>query len=199
MTTERSWGEFYAADGGLEGFFATLHYHAPFMEALLADRPATALEAGCGTAVMSSFLAMAGVSATAVDNDPGVLATADRSIGRWPARPELLEHDIFALSALDRTWDVVFSQGVMEHFDDDAIRRACTESLAVTPRLVFSVPSKFYGHRDFGNERLMTAEQWHAIVADLGTVEVVPYFYARRRHTYALRRPIMLYVSLSRS
>lgn len=45
----------------------------------------------------------------------------------------------------------------------------------------------------------MTAEQWHAIVADLGTVEVVPYFYARRRHTYALRRPIMLYVSLSRS
>jgi Methyltransferase domain len=198
MSAERSWGEFYAGDVGLETFFATLHYHAPFMEAVLDGGPATAVEAGCGTAVMSSFLSMAGVATTAVDNDPGVLAVAGQATERWPARPELVEHDIFALSALGRSWDVVFSQGVLEHFDDDAIRRLCTESLAVAPRFVFSVPSRYYGHRDFGNERLMDAEEWRAIVADVGEVEVRPYFWARRRHTYLRRRPIMLYVSIGR-
>ena len=63
---------------------------------------------------------------------------------------------------------------------------------------MFSVPSKHYGHRDFGNERLMTAEQWQAILAGVGDVEVRPYFWARRRHTHLLRRPIMLYVAVER-
>ena len=38
--------------------------------------PASALEAGSGPAIMSSFLAMAGVETIAVDNDLDVLAVA---------------------------------------------------------------------------------------------------------------------------
>ena len=133
MSAERSWGDFYAGDVDLDTFFATLHYHAPFMDAVLAGQPTTALEAGCGTAVMSSFLAMAGVETTAVDNDPAVLDVARRAAARWPAAPGLVEHDIFSLRELGGSWDVVFSQGVLEHFDDDAIRRLCAESLAVAP------------------------------------------------------------------
>jgi SAM-dependent methyltransferase len=194
MSSTRSWGDFYAGDVTLEAFFATLHHHAPFMEAVLDGAPASALEAGCGTAVMSSFLSMAGVETTAVDNDPAVLAVARRGANRWAGQPDFLEHDIFALSGLDRSWDVVFSQGVLEHFADDAIRTLCIESLKVAPRFVFSVPSAHYGHRDFGNERLMTADQWRSILDGIGDVDVQPYFWARRRHTYLLRRPIMLYV-----
>jgi hypothetical protein len=121
---------------------------------------------------MSSFLAMAGVEATAVDNDPGVLAVARESARRWRVQPTFVEADIFHLDALGRAVDVVFSQGVLEHFQDDEIRELTRQSLAIAPRFVFSVPSKWYGHRDFGNERLFTAERWAELpLMVLATVE----------------------------
>src|SRR4051812_17546526 len=148
-----TWGEFYAAGVDLPTFFATLSHHAPFMDALLTPRPARALEAGCGTAVMSSFLGMAGGETIAGDNDPKVLEVARASAARWPAVPRFVEHDIFRLSELGVEAEVVFSQGVLEHFDDESIVKLCRESLSVAPRFVFSVPSRWYGVLDFGNER----------------------------------------------
>jgi SAM-dependent methyltransferase len=193
-----TWGDFYAAGVDLPTFFATLSHHAPFMDALLTPRPARALEAGCGTAVMSSFLGMAGVETVAVDNDPKVLEVARASAARWPAAPRFVEHDIFKLSELGVEADVVFSQGVLEHFDDESILKLCQESLAVAPRFVFSVPSRWYGVLDFGNERLMTAPEWGAILEPAGDVRVTPYFFARRRGTRGLRRPLMLMATVSR-
>jgi SAM-dependent methyltransferase len=196
--TERSWGEFYAAGADLTTFFGTLSHHAPFMDAILSERPARAIEAGCGTAVMSSFLQLAGVETVAVDNDPAVLAIARSAAARWPTAPRFAEHDIFRLAALGVDADVVFSQGVLEHFGDPEIEQLTRESLAVAPRFVFSVPSRWYGHQDFGNERLMTAPAWGAILRGLGDVEVTPYLFARRRTTRLARRPLMLMVSVSR-
>jgi SAM-dependent methyltransferase len=193
----QTWGDFYAGGVDLATFFSTLSHHAPFMEAILAERPARAIEAGCGTAVMSSFLEMAGVETTAVDNDPEVLRVARAQGERWPRPPRFVEHDIFRLSELGDA-DVVFSQGVLEHFPDAEIVALARESLAVAPRFVFSVPSRWYGHLDFGNERLMTAPEWGAILEPAGNVEVRPYFFARRRGTRGLRRPLMLMAILTR-
>jgi SAM-dependent methyltransferase len=189
---DASWGAFYRGGGTLAGFFATLHYHEPLLREVLAGAPASALEAGSGPAVMSSFLAMAGVEAIAVDNDPGVLEVARESASRWRVQPEFVEADIFHLDALGRSVDVVFSQGVLEHFQDDEIRELTRQSLAIAPRFVFSVPSRWYGHKDFGNERLFLADRWAEILRGLGRVTVTPYFYARRRTTYVLRRPLMV-------
>jgi SAM-dependent methyltransferase len=191
-TPDGGWGAFYAAGADLSGFFSSLHYHEPLIRELLAGPHATALEAGSGPGVMSAFLAMAGVRAIAVDNDPEVLKVARESAARWPVQPEFVEADIFHLDQLDRTVDVVFSQGVLEHFGDDEIHEIVRQSLAIAPRLVFSVPSKFYGVQDFGNERLMLASDWERILSGLGRVTTKPYFNARRRTTRGLSRPLMV-------
>jgi SAM-dependent methyltransferase len=196
--SEGSWADYYRDGAALASFFAALHYHEPLLSEILAGAPASALEAGSGPANMSSFLAMAGVDAIAVDNDPGVLEVARESARRWRVQPTFLEADIFHLDKLGRTVDVVFSQGVLEHFQDDEIRELTRQSLAIAPRFVFSVPSKWYGHRDFGNERLFTAERWAELLAGLGRVTVTPYFYARRRSTYALRKPLMVLATVER-
>jgi hypothetical protein len=192
------WGAFYAGAADLSGFFSSLHYHEPLIREVLEARPATALEAGSGPAVMSSFLAMAGVQTIAVDNDPGVLEVARQSASRWPVQPEFVEADIFHLDQLGREVDVVFSQGVLEHFDADEARELVRQSLAIAPRFVFSVPSKFYGVQDFGNERLLEAADWERILTGLGRVHVTPYFYARRRTTRLLNRPLMVLAVVER-
>jgi SAM-dependent methyltransferase len=196
MTT---WGEYYRGGATLEAFFASLHYHEPLLRTILDAAPASALEAGCGLAVMSSFLALVGVDAVAVDNDPGVLAEAREQARRWRVQPTFVEADIFHLDRLGRTVDVVFSQGVLEHFQDDEIRELARQSLQVAPRFVFSVPTKWYGHRDFGNERLFAPERWAEILRGVGRVETTPYFYARRRYTYAMRKPVMLLAVVERA
>lgn len=193
-----SWGDFYAGEVDLSTYFTTLSHHAPFMEAILAAEPRRTVEAGCGTAVKSSFLALTGVDAVAVDNDPQVLEVARRAAARWPAQPRFVEHDIFKLTELELEADVVFSQGVLEHFEDEQIVSLARESLAVAPRFIFSVPSRWYGHRDFGNERLMDAPAWGAILEPAGHVDVRPYFFARRRGTRGLRRPLMLMATVTR-
>jgi hypothetical protein len=147
---------------------------------------------------MASFLQLAGVETIAVDNDPSVLKIAREAAARWPTAPRFVEHDIFALTELGLEADVVFSQGVLEHFGDEEIVRLARESLAVAPRFVFSVPSRWYGHLDFGNERLMDAPTWGGILRDVGDVQVTPYFFARRRTTRLALRPLMLMVSVSR-
>lgn len=200
MAAETSaWTSFYKEGATLETFFGTLAHHEPLMRALLADRPGTALEAGSGPAIMSSFLQMAGIQTVAVDNDPGVLQVARESAARWAVQPEFVEGDIFELEALGRSVDVVFSQGVLEHFDDAQIRKATEQALVVAPKFVFSVPSKWYGHKDYGNERLMLAPEWESILKGLGKVTTEPYFFARRRYTYALKKPLMVLVTVERS
>ena len=201
MTTppaQGSWGEYYRDGASLASFFASLHYHEPLLRAVLEGKPSSALEAGSGPAIMSSFLAMAGIETIAVDNDPGVLEVARESARRWGVQPTFVEHDILQLEQLGRTVDVVFSQGVLEHFEDEQIRELTRQSLVIAPRFVFSVPSKWYGHKDFGNERLFTAERWAEILNGLGRVTVTPYFYARRRYTYALRKPLMVLAVVER-
>ncbi len=190
--TASSWSDFYRGGQTLQAFFASLHHHEPLIREVFASEPKSVLEAGSGPAIMSSFLAMAGMDAIAVDNDAGVLQVARESASRWPVQPEFVEHDIFHLDQLGREVDVVFSQGVLEHFQDDEIRELTRQSLAIAPRFVFSVPSKWYGHKDFGNERLFLADQWAEILEGTGKVTTSAYFDARRRHTLARKKPLMV-------
>lgn len=194
-----TWGSFYSSGADLETFFTTLAYHAPMMRRILQAQPRTALEGGCGSAVMASFLRLVGIQTVAVDNDTEVLEAARQGAANWPVQPEFVLHDIFDLTTLGRNVDVVFSQGVLEHFSDEQIGELCQQALAVAPQFVFSVPSKHYGHRDFGNERLMTAEQWRRILQPHGQVHVEEYFLARRRYTLGLRKPLMILATVTRA
>lgn len=192
------WGAYYEGADSVDHFLTNLYHHRAFVTRLLELRPASSLEAGCGTAGMSVFLQMAGVHATACDIDEEVLALATRTAAAWNAPVQVVERDLFALSQSPERYDVVFSQGVLEHFDDERIRAAAREALAVAPVFAFSVPTKYYGHRDFGDERLMTDDQWREILAPVGAAEVSYYFEARTRHTRALRKPLMLMAVLRR-
>lgn len=161
------------------------------------SRPRRVIEAGCGTAVMSAYLAKQGVETVALDLDPDVIRRARQNTASVGADSMVLRGDIFRMPFGVGTFDVVFSQGVAEHFDDREIRAMVESGLSVSPQVLLSVPSRYYHSRDFGNERLLTDIEWAAILEGLGVVRS-QYYYYRRRKRYLMRRvPMMVMIEIS--
>jgi 2-polyprenyl-3-methyl-5-hydroxy-6-metoxy-1,4-benzoquinol methylase len=198
MAERKSWGDYYEGAGGVEYLLDHIAIHKEFIAEILNRRPSAALEAGCGSAIMSVFLAMAGVKVTACDRDDAVLAMAARTAERWNAHLDIVKADIMSMNFKTDGFDVVFSQGVLEHMTDEQIRRASIEALRVAPVFVFSVPGHYYKHKDFGDERLLNAPEWRRILGSAGKLELRPYYFRRTKRNALMKRPLMLMGVLSR-
>lgn len=192
MTEKKSWGDFYAESGGVDYLLDHLTIHKDFIKEILERKPRTALEAGCGSAVMSIFLAMTGIQVTACDRDEAVLDHAGKTADRWKARLVFSKQDLMKLDFPPNAFDVSFSQGVLEHMSDEEMRQACKEMLRVSKIFIFSVPCHFYRHKDYGNERLMPIEKWSRILQGIGQSEFKYYYYVRTKRNLLIRRPLML-------
>lgn len=79
---------------------------------------ARTLEVGCGSAVDSAELAMLGAHTFAADYSRTALMHARAHTERMDASTILLGGDTFHLPYQSNTFDLVFSQGLLEHFTD---------------------------------------------------------------------------------
>lgn len=157
--TDRTWAD-YLAGQSLEGFLDFLAFHAPLLHAIIERRPKRTIEVGCGGANLSIFLSLLGVSAVGLDLERDVLKEAARHSGALSGKTELVRSDGSCAGFRDGAFDVAFSQGVLEHFDDRQIAGFLRESMRIARCTIASVPNANYPARDFGNERLMPAEFW---------------------------------------
>lgn len=198
MSQRQSWGDFYQGAGGVDYLLDHVAIHKEFLKRILNLRPRTALEAGCGSAIMSIFLSMTGVDVMACDRDAGVLGRAETTARDWKAPVRFVKEDILKFRFAENSFDVVFSQGVLEHLDDGQIRAAAAEALRVGQVFIFSVPGEHYRHRDFGDERLLPASAWREILSGQGRLETVPYYFCRTKRNFGIKRPLMLMGILSR-
>jgi len=171
------WADYYDSEVSITQYLGNLHPHAPLFEAVVAEGSRRVLEVGVGTGMMGVFLSQWGLDVTGVDNDTRVLEIAAALGKRLNGSVSLVQGDAFRLadSLGDAQFDVAFSQGFFEHFDDEAIRELVRQQLAVASRVVFSVPGDGYPTRDFGNERLMSPARWASILDGLGGIEVSGY------------------------
>lgn len=155
----RTWAD-YLKGQSLGGYLEFLALHYPMIEHVLEVDPRSALEVGCGGGNISIFLSQLGVSALGIDIEPGVVEEANRHNEQLRGSATFRIGDGFASGFGDREFDVVHSQGVLEHFPDEEIERFLAEGIRVGKRSVHSVPNVNYPSRDFGNERLMPLEFW---------------------------------------
>lgn len=199
MSDSKSWGHFYENSGSPDYYRSHVEIHKQFLDRVLQSKPARILEAGCGSGIMSVYFSKQGAACTAIDRDRDVLAKASVSGASLGGTAIYEEGDIFKLKYPDAAFDAVFSQGVLEHFGDAAIRGAVAEQLRVGRKVWISVPSNFYNHRDFGDERLLSDKEWKRILDGVGRVETEYYFYLRVKRNFLLKRPLMLMVSVSKS
>jgi SAM-dependent methyltransferase len=123
------------------------------------------LEAGAGSAAFSLALSRRNYDVTAVDSDPLMVLRAQHISSHLGGYARIQCLDLRQLDAIADGWfDVVFSQGTLEHFDNPAIRDLLAAQLRIGRYVVFSVPSVFWPTRDFVNERKMSLDEWKALL-----------------------------------
>jgi ubiquinone/menaquinone biosynthesis C-methylase UbiE len=95
----------------------------------LARRRGQALEVGCGRGSLSSYFAADGWDVTLLDYSQTVIDTARRAFATNGHQAEFVTGDANDLPFPDNSFDVTYSIGLLEHFED--VRQPIAESLRV--------------------------------------------------------------------
>jgi len=132
------------------------------------------LEVGFGSGTTAVLLADLGYHVTACDIEPGLVSCVSGKYSDWirTGRMCIEQADMFDMPWEDKSFDVVYHQGVFEHFPDEQIVAALREQERVARLIVFDVPNHRCGARPFGNERLLPVRHWRRLIEAAGLESV---------------------------
>ncbi len=129
------------------------------------------LEIGSGTGQMSLYLSTMGEKynfyCVGFDKDPTMVERAKNLTLEVGGRAKFACHDLFSLNSGSPigplkvgTYHTVFSQGMLEHFTDEQIKKAIEVMFRIGRKIAFSVPIDKFGHKSRGDERLLSDSFW---------------------------------------
>ncbi len=133
------------------------------------------LEVGCGSGTTAILLADLGYHVTATDIDADLIVRLTSKYSDWVRNGDCLsvrQADMFQLPWPDKTFDLVYHQGVLEHFPDNEIRVALREHARVARWVLFDVPNHRYKGHPFGDERLLPIRHWRELIRSAGMKSV---------------------------
>lgn len=128
-------------------------------------------EAGCGAANVSlalwKRLKAQGINfhISMSDKCPDMLELAHENLGEgYKALIDMTKDNL-------PTADVIFSHGVLEHFDNENIVKIVSNQLKASKKVLHYVPSSKYKKPSFGDERLMSVQDWQNICNPTSIIE----------------------------
>ena len=162
----KSWNKYYKDDISWEIFLKKLADHSYYLEKIIELNPKKTLEVGCGPGTRSIFLSHLGVHAVAIDIDDGIVSQVEQYNKKFKGHVRVDKLDAFNLPYKDKEFDIVFNAGFLEHFEDNDKVKLVKEFTRVAKFYIFMVPNKNYRLRPYGNEDLLTKDQWEKILSD---------------------------------
>jgi trans-aconitate methyltransferase len=164
------WSDFYKdrLNEGYENYVR--NRYAPFIQEIISHPYHFIEEHGCGPGFITKIIRQDypkdDVLYYMYDNDTDILELTKQNL-EWNKHSRdilIQQHDLKKYSQmLPRYVDVIFSHGVLEHFDDNTIREVINMQLTRGKTLIHYVPSNKYEIPSFGDERLMSPKEWKNI------------------------------------
>lgn len=170
---KNKWSDFYSYLS-VDEYLYNLSRHRFLLSRLLKLKPRSVLEAGTGSGSLSIFLSAQGLSVVSIDNDNEVLERAKKNCRQFKGNVNFILTDALSHLPFDDGFDVAFSQGVAEHFSDEQIKIFVGNQLRVSRCVIISVPNRSYW-QSFGDERLMSTDEWSNILSDFNIREIRDY------------------------
>ena len=129
----------------------------------------TVAEFGGGTAVCSIYLKHIGMDVTVVDKDKDIIeiskSICDELKYEYP-KYELL--DFFNYNS-SKVFDVIFHNGVLEHFSEEDLKRILDIQLKHCDYCIFGVPTTYFKQNEamYGDEHYLPDKFWKKIIKEV--------------------------------
>lgn len=183
-----TWADFYNRQVDDEFMQTNVKCHKDFIDAIITransiaeNRIPRLLEIGVGTATMSIYFSKGlSMDVTGLDDDPIVITQAVETNTKLGGHAKFIRMNAYDIPTYlkEKSFDIAFSQGTMEHFNNEEIRQLLQAQLYAARTVIFSVPSVNYPRQDYGNERLMSKEAWRKLLTSMGfNIELVEYYW----------------------
>lgn len=131
--------------------------------------PARILDVGCGPGWTDLYLSSMGYEVTGVDNEPRLIDAALDMKSRFGSGAEFVVGDAFDLSLYHRRFDLVYSCGVLEHFDRDVTVQLLQEQARCARYVLIQIPTKYTALTgEITDERIYTVSELKGIIRDAG-------------------------------
>ena len=130
------------------------------------------IESGSGTGVLSSYMASLGYDVTGIDIDEDILKLSKKITKNYNSKnkPNFQKKSIFELDYRKNTFDVSFSNGVLEHFTDEQIIDTLKQQMKIAKVVIFGIPTKYFNQEEamYGDERYMSYKFWRNLINNAG-------------------------------
>lgn len=141
-----------------------------FIDAIaeVADPQKPILELGSGSGATARILADMGYSVLATDID-GEVVKGLKETSYYPEdRLRVDQLDMLNIHHPEKSAGVIFHQGLLEHFEDEAILKTLKEQARAADWVVFDVPNDRDNEQHYGDERFLSYKQWKKLIEDAG-------------------------------
>lgn len=132
------------------------------------------IETGCGTGILSTYLASLGYNSTGIDIDDQILELAETISKNYNAesKPNFINKSIFELNYYNKEFDVAFSNGVLEHFNDKEILSTLEQQIKIANVVIFGIPTQYFNKNEamYGDERYLPYSYWRSLIKQVNGV-----------------------------
>lgn len=150
---QKSWHNYYQ-DTSYKMKVSNIILHWQYLLRIILSRPKSILEIGCGPANHSIFIKsiLKNSKLYLLDSDKSILEEVKKNYSSRVSK--YFNFDVLDSEKIKKipSIDLVISQGLMEHFNDAEFIQILKNFSYVAKKMIFSLPSENYGHKDFGNE-----------------------------------------------
>lgn len=136
------------------------------------------LDVGCGPGWSDVYLSSLGYKVTGIDNEPMLIDLALKKNGSLGTEVDFVVADAFDLSGLEKSFDLSFSCGVMEHFDREVTVELLREQAKYCEYVLIQIPTKYTKYAGgITDERIYSIHELADIVRDAGMDVVAKFGY----------------------
>ena len=178
------WHDFYELKFGVRWYFTELLYRIVDVRVLI--NFGSILGVGSGRAFTENLLSKDRY-VIASDRNAALVRIAKKHAGNVG----FLACDGFKLPFKNQSFECVYSQGLLEHFDVSSTEKLLREMERVGEVVVFSVPLEGYDAPVLGMEFRRKTQEWRKIISNIFTfTDAELYFYKREGVFIASNRPL---------
>lgn len=156
---------------------SNIFLHWEYLFNIMKGFPKSLLEIGCGPADHSMFLLklFPWIHISLIDLDIKIINLLKKrhknKINKYYICDVMDQKEIINLKFKENQFDVVYSQGLMEHFTDNELKKVITNFLPYTKKMIFSIPGENYPSHDYGDEILRNKNDLDRILKQIPKIK----------------------------